>query len=385
MNSGRINEIIDHYMEQFPMTTGPDNDELFKWKAAAIWKTTWDIDAADFGAMLKQAVIPTEVLVDSKTVYPASGLIELCNRDPALAEKVRAEFRALLQDTDDPDEEQALMESFVDHINALIDKAFPGSWKYVQDRKSVSDYLGLSRPDRDFFYKASEVKSFAEYVEFDDEIGVGQAFSLRNYYRLCGELIDVIESRRDLRELAASGLQDYALQSGQEEITVIDPAYHILAFDIIYCTGRYGFYTEHSHTGAKKSTSKKTVKKQKEPVRPEQPDPEQVRSRELQDTAAALQSERAKLQYPDLTGRTIVHKAFGSGEVIRQEDHKMQVRFAGDQIKTMNIEALYKGRHMDNLDADVLDRMKKIKDLDEKIAGVSNELKTIQMMGSGIV
>jgi hypothetical protein len=374
MNIDRANEIIDNYIAQFPETAGPDKDELFKWKAAAIWKNAWDINTPDFADMLKRAVSGTEMLINSKKSYPASGLVELCAHNSEAAESVRKEFITLLVDVQDVSEEQTRMDGFIERVNALIHDNLSKSWVYEQDRKSVSGYMGLTRPDRDYLYKATQVKAFANYVEFDDNIGSGQTFSLKNFYRLCDELTAVIAVRQDLRDAVTIGLQDYAHSSGIDNITTIDPAYHILVFDIIYCTEHYGFYTTHPHVTVKRV--KKVFGKQ---AVAEHPNPYKEQEKLLMDKLSKQQAEREKLQYPDLTGKSIDHKTLGTGKVVKQDNARIQVKFSGNQFKTMNLEFLFRGGFISNLDADVSETLKKISDLDDEIDITSNELKTVRM------
>lgn len=379
MNTDRANEIIDNYIAQFPETTGPDKDELFKWKAAAIWKNAWDINAPDFADMLKKAVSGTEMLINSKRKFPAAGIVKLCTVNKETAESVRKEFIALLQDVPDISEEQKLMDGFIEHINTLIHDVLHSSWIYEQDRKSVSGYMGLARPERDYLYKSMQVKAFADYVEFDDNIGSGQTFSLKNFYRLCDELTAVIADRQDLMDTVSIGLQDYARANGIDSIAAIDPLYHILVFDIIYCTEHYGFYTTHPHVNVKRTTHSKSGLKQCPPIKPRDNTKMYERQQKrLKDRIDVLKADRDKLQYPDVTGMKLNHKAFGMGKVIKQDAAKVQIKFSDNIIKKMDLKCLYRGKIVSNFDADVLEAIKKISDIEYEIDKTTEKYRDLE-------
>ncbi len=110
-------------------------------------------------------------------------MVKLAEKD---LEEVEGLFREVLfaEDDDDLDLRQNHMEEFLEGMEVLLQKHFPGSWKYRQDRHAVSCYLAMFEPEQNYIYKYSPVEVFAQYTEFGKDIGSGSNFSLAHYYEL---------------------------------------------------------------------------------------------------------------------------------------------------------------------------------------------------------
>ena len=374
MNNGRLNEIIDNYIEQFPMTTNKDCDELYKWVAAAVWRNNWNIDADDFAGMLKASATESSNLIDNRFVQPSSGLIQLCLVNGGkYAEAVREQFRALLDCSGDIDDRQTRMESFMESVNAMIEEAYPGSWKYPQDMKTVSDYLGMIDPSADYFFKSTEARRFANYVEFGDEIGAGKSFSLKNYYRMCGQIVDGIRQREDLCNMVQNALREKALECGTPEVETVDAEFHILAFDIMYCTNAYGFYTAHPHVIPKRKYGKGS---QAEIAAKRASYQEQIDK--LEEEIMPVTGRLSELQYPNVVGTELTHITYGKGVVKEQDAETVILEFTDGKIRNMKLRTLVRNDLLTDAPADLVAVCTEIDELEKIIDHAGNTLKILR-------
>lgn len=138
--------------------------------------------------------------------------------------------------------------AFLENSEKLRLKYFPNYYSYKQTARSVAGYLFLYEPDKYYMYKATEAKRFADDVEYYGDWGSGDQIKLREYYRMCNELVTEIqkcpalletdESRYTLRERFEDEKHYGKIPPSEKSITV-DKSYHILAYDIIYCNKTY--------------------------------------------------------------------------------------------------------------------------------------------------
>lgn len=361
MNNDKLNLIIDDYLDKFDITHDDRNDEFMKWRAAAVCQKSWNIDAPDFGAMFKRAMSETGVFIDTNTTQPTQGIYHIC-ADHDQNEQVRASFKKLL--SEDGRETQAHMDEFIDEVNEIIAKFYPKSWKYPQDRKTVSDYVGMLRPDQDYFYKSSLVSNFTRYVEYGGDIGIGRTFKLKNYYKMCDEVISGINERDDLIDKVSTSLKAYAEKRKNPRIVTVDPAYHILVFDIIYCSNVYGFFKTHPVSTVRKDpNAEKRAELEKEILVNEEP-------------LAALYSERDSLNFPDMVGKHIKHITYGEGIITDQKEDSITVDFAGT-IRKMKASVLYSKKLITGADSSA-DDILRIVDLDRQISQLEIRLTALK-------
>lgn len=89
MNTKMFNAIYDYYKEHYDQI---EERELYKWEAVVHFRENWNLEAADFPAMLKNSLSMTENLLHSGNYFPARMIVWLAEREP---EKVRDLFRML--------------------------------------------------------------------------------------------------------------------------------------------------------------------------------------------------------------------------------------------------------------------------------------------------
>lgn len=101
-------------------------------------------------------------------------------------EFVREAFRILFsEDYGDIDARQNRVYDFIEKINTHIEKYVSGSWKYPQKINNAIYYLNMWRPEENYIFKSKEATDWANCIEFSDDFGEGETFSLKKYYQIC--------------------------------------------------------------------------------------------------------------------------------------------------------------------------------------------------------
>ena len=181
---------------------------------------------------------------------------------------------------------------------------------------NVIYYLNLYNPAGIYIYKATEAAAWANCIEFGDDLGSGESFSLANYYRMYDELRDAVCRNETIMRLHAARFQ--------KEAQGYDDDLHILVYDIIYCAYHYHLYRD----GMIRTTSTR------ERIRRAQIN-EQIEALEAELNSIVRQTAQAEhlcASLPDMTGMHVTHRVFGTGTVISQSGGMQTVTFsAGDK------------------------------------------------------
>ena len=318
MNKDNLKIVFDQYIEQFDYLNDKDgHDEGYKWRAESCFVEHWDIDAEDFPAMFKAAMHETSNLIDNATVQPINGISMLLKHEDEV-EFVRECFRELFSE-DDGDLEARLdrVDAFIEKINEKIDQYARGSWKYPQKRNDVIYYLNLWRPEDNYIYKATEAIDWANCIEYGDDFGSGESFSLAKYYRMCDELLAEVSKNEEVMRLHAKRFE--------EEAVGFDDELHILVYDIIFCAHNYNFYNKAviSTTSTKARINLAKTKEQIAKLEDE-----------LEQSKQELEQIRQKITEPvDMVGLIVVHKVFKEGKIISQTGDVQLIAFSVGEKK----------------------------------------------------
>lgn len=250
MNKEHLQLIFDQYISRFDELDDLNgSDEGYKWRAVSCFLENWDVEADDFVSMFKAAMTDTSNLIDNATVQPIGGILLLL-KHPDEIEFVRKCFRELYADDGgNLEARQEKINRFIEQINPRIDRYATGSWKYPQKFNNVLYYLNLRYPNENYIYKATEAVEWANCIEFGDDFGSGETFSLPKYYRMCDELLSAVSENDEILDLLSKRLE--------RDARGFDDELHILVYDIIYCAHAYHFYS----TGMIQTTSTKERKK----------------------------------------------------------------------------------------------------------------------------
>lgn len=329
MDRENFKAIIDRYLEKFERTNSAPDKEYFKWEAIQTFKNHWNLDAPDMLSMFSAATKKLSVLIDTGKAAPTSGIKELL-KIPEEIELVRTAFRDLYaDDKGDLSLRQKKLDQFISTINHRIEHYWPGSYLYPQTMRSAICYLTMEHPNDNYIFFWSRANNWANCVEFGEDIGSGNHFSLATYYRMCDELREEIVKHENLISCA----EKRAKAAG----STIDDNYHTMVYDIIFCATAYNLYVDIPHYP--KGTPAR-VKRAKERT-------ELEKTREEYLAAKNKYNKLLKDHPPvfDLTGHEVKSKAFGVGTVLKHLKNKETVKFQSG-VKNYIYPDAYNQKHL---------------------------------------
>jgi hypothetical protein len=248
MNKQRLSLLLNNYIKNFSLIE-KEHRETYKWVAIQHFQDNFDVDAENFAEMLRVSTAKSENLIDA-TTQPLYGMIFYAEQEP---ETVRNMFKALYAEDDgDLIVRQKKIDKFIQDSEILRNKYAKDSWRYQQNQRSVMSYLVFMFPEVNYMYKYSQAMEFADCVDFFGDWGNGSNFKLNVYYKMCDELVNVIKENKELMEKNKERYKNASLPLYKDE------SLHILAFDIIYCSQRYGLYNgiEYQHTSSAEKKEK---------------------------------------------------------------------------------------------------------------------------------
>ena len=312
MNKTHLHNILTQYIERYDELNEIDgHDEGYKWRAESCFKANWDIDATDFQAMFKSAFKEMSNLIDNSTVQPIGGILMLLNHSEEI-EFVRECFRYLYsEDNGDIDARQNRIEDFIDKINSHIELYAKGSWKYPQQRNNVIYYLNLWHPEENYIFKATEATEWANCIEFGDDFGSGNTFSLKKYYKMCDELLEELKHNETIMQL---------YNERMKTVDNFNDNGHILVYDIIYCAKAYNLYKN-------VPTLKKLPTKQRMKLA-ETAEKREFLLEKFTELSLELEKISSEIILPDVTGEKVTHSKWGSGTIITCSGNIVEVEFA---------------------------------------------------------
>lgn len=318
MNKANLQQIFSHYLEKFEYITDKNsNDENYKWFICKKFRKLMDealaSETESFASALYKAKAVTANLIDSYT-QPFAGLVEFAKHEP---ETVREMFINLYSDDEgDIHIQEALIADFFDKSNELLEKYTPGSYRYKQNSHSVSAYLFLYDPDNHYMYKASQSCIFADCIQYYDDWGTGDNIKLDVYYRMCDWLVEQIF---ECKELLATDASRFKLPESAEMFE--DKKKHLLAFDIIYACSVYDLFDGISFDRPKMKEKNLMIERKLKAQR--MLDNYQKALENYDELNKALVFVEKSL----LPGTLMVHKTFGTGELVSYSNGVVEVSF----------------------------------------------------------
>ena len=323
MNSANLNQIFEHYISRFDELNNAQNSEYYKWEIAARFRPMLDealqADDVDLPSKLATAVLLTEQTIDNRYELSFYALTDYAKKEP---EAVRQALRSLLApDGGDLALRGQRFSEFLDFCHEMQNKYNPDSWRYTASIKLPMMITGYYDPDNYYLYKASQAHSYADCVEFYDDWGSGANINLRIYHRMCDELVAAIKENSALLEI-----NKRRFDLSQKPMHP-DAAYHILAFDILFCSTVYNLY-EGIHYSTKNASEKKAYIEKKNEA-----DTALAAQSEALDLAARLDRAEAFFTQKLSVGSKITHKSFGAGKIVDlPNEHTVVSTFPGKEM-----------------------------------------------------
>lgn len=363
MNKTNLDLLFRNYLDHFDyFDTEGEGLETYKWFAAEQVQNVWDLNDPDLSGMIKKAFSQTFNLINNRIVSPGNGLMLVAKEEP---DAVRKALEGLLADTEDVDEKQENIIRFVDDINALLEKHYPGKWKYTQDLRVAVTYLALIDPAHNYLYKSTPAHDFARWMEFDTDLGYGDNFKLKFYYQMCDELLAEVNARPDILERDATRKCNWK-----------DKSNHILVTDLIYCFSTYNWMREGLNEPVPRNRKGTAAAQQADRAR--RAAELQTRLDELQDAIDSTEKEIGNLPQIDYTGKTIRTKLYGEVTVDKQEGNYLTFTAEGKQRQYLLPGCVCNGFMLAE-NADIAERYRKEAELLEKVQQLNKEQRLVNL------
>ena len=330
MNKKNLQQIFANYIDRFEELNDKAHDETFKWWAAEQFREKMDtalkLDGEDFVKALRDMTKIVEVIIDGR-MQPFGGLIAIANDSNCkLAGDVKKLFLDLFaNDNDDFAKREKKIAVFLKRSEELrLATKYSKYYSYKQTARSVSGYLFLYDPNRHYMYKASEAHRFADAVEFYGDWGSGDQIRLKDYYRMCDELVAEIENCPELKKTDESRR---AIRDRYNPPRIAkDDNHHILAYDIIFCNCAYDL--DRNISFKKLSlTEKKLLEERKKKAQKKLED-------YLQQEKKCQQLDEAIRHYDSILipGTPVWHRVNGTGTIKNRNDGNITVQFENGKI-----------------------------------------------------
>lgn len=201
IDHAKLEPVLSGYQTYFPKYWPHGED--FKWEAAQQFHDHWDINAADFGEMFKEATAKVFSLLDTGYAYPRAMILNFAAAD---CEATRAMFRSLF---DESIELSPRITAFQAAAESLRIKYNDGSWNnHYQNTSAISVYLWLRYPDQYYIYRYSVTRDISAALNFNaPPKRDGSVESLLNSYRLYDELRAALSQNEAITRMIRSAIE----------------------------------------------------------------------------------------------------------------------------------------------------------------------------------
>ena len=371
MNTDRLKVLVNIYLERKEDLLSSEEDVRKKWEAVAVCAANWNVNAPDFGDMFAKAMAAASPVLDEHEAHPIEGIRALCGAGKT--EEVRSAFQDLISpDGGDLVARQQRLTRFVKTVNELLEETAPDRWDYRQRIRTAIRYLFVIRPADNYSFHASEAAAFQGYCDVEEEIGYDRTLNLPNYYHMCDDVADYLDTRKDLLTYVSSLLPEMSSQSPD----VLDPNHHLLVCDLMGAAYRLDFYSDKLATRKSKISSVQQKKIERTKQRAELLD----RREEIVDRLDALKVTEKKAQVPDITGKTVVHQVFGEGSVDSQDGRYFMVTFTDGTKKKFALPgAIVNGYLSFDGSKDYVDALQQLETAAQNSRSVGKELDSIDV------
>ena len=338
MNENNLKKAFENYITHFEEYNNADRNkisEYYKWEIAGWFKEAMEAALKgvpeQFADALKQIKNRTNDFIDNASTWPLDGLRKITETNGKEVQKMFYDLYA--DDHGDLNLRQEKIEKFLEESRRLREQRGL-SEQYKNNFHSVTKYLSLYDPANNYIYKPNAAKLFAKITEFGDDFGSGDHIKLKNYYRMCDQIVEKINKCPKLRELESIRSQ----KAGKELYK--DESQHILVYDIIYCVYRYKLITGIT-------LKPLTAKEQKEQKLIEE---KQQKALELleklknaQEQKKALDVAMEKVEQYFSVEQKIVYKSFGKaaqgaiGTIVKRGNDSVTIDFGDGNVKSVGL------------------------------------------------
>ncbi len=364
MKKENLEILFRNYIDNFAYFDARDEgNESYKWDAVGQVQEVWDLAAPDLSGMIRAAFSKTVNLINNRIVSPGNGLALLAGKEP---DAVRKALEGLLAPAEDVDEKQANILNFVDEINGLLEKHFPGKWKYTHDVRVAITYLALIIPSENYLFKSTPAHYFARWMGFDTDMGYGADFKLKYYYQMCDELLQEVNAHPEV-----------LAKNEERNCSWKDQSNHLLVTDLIYCFGVYPFMRNGLNEPPNLRKKKNSAEALQE-ERARRAEELQAKLEELQDHMDDIQAEIDALPAYDFTGKTVQTKLYGAMKVEKHEGSYLAFTAEG-KLREFVLPGCVVNGFVVPEDPAVVEKCRKEAELLEKLQKLSSEQRLVNI------
>ncbi|MHC1787340.1 MAG: AAA family ATPase [Christensenellales bacterium] len=216
----RLQDALVKYKKNFVSTQW--GNEKYKWEAVKYFQDNWDVNAAEFAAMLTRSLSKTYNLLASMNNFPCRMIEAFAKAAP---EEVRAMFIALFDESRDV---VVRILEFKNQSSILLEKHGNGAGQHYQYENAVSTYLWLRYPNKYYIYKYGEVKTAADELNSDYRFKKGAYVeNLRSFFNFYDELCAEIRKDEELIGLLKSQLTQECYPDPELKTLTVDMGFYI--------------------------------------------------------------------------------------------------------------------------------------------------------------
>lgn len=229
MNKDTLLEAFARYQQRLAETRP---QEVYKWIATKHFLDTFDLNAANLGANIDEALSEASNLLTGGSWFPKGMLKWFADSCP---DETRAALTRLFDEDIDLKQRMVDFEKWakktLDAVNEpAIQKGENPAKNHFQDSRSMSVYLSFHDAGEHYLYKTTMYTFVAKVLglkhpgnKFDKVIA---------YRKMCEEILAYLQSERpDLIAASDATLSD--------ELRAVDPNHHLLVQDIVYFMSTY--------------------------------------------------------------------------------------------------------------------------------------------------
>ena len=366
MNKNNLHELINRYESNYAWINDSEHDEVFKWRAVQQFHSVWfsENKPSDFASLFKEAKKECSIMIDNAQVSPTNGIVKLAEEYPEQVERL---FREVLfaPDNGDIDLKQDHLDTFLDEIDELRQKAYPNSYKFKQDRHAASCYMSFVDPEHNFIYRYSEAEEFAKNIEFGLDLGSGSDFRLKNYYAMCELIVEALKEH--------TTLIDKYHELIYSDNFYPDESLHLLAFDLMYCCRCYNLFDGITHISKQDSIKSYKLEQLREQEAAE-------RQKKIEDIEKEIRELELSIEpYKDISLKDVEvsHKMYGKGIIVSQNVNQVKIHFANVE-KIFMIHKKYAMRPTFENDEEVVEAFTIYSDTTDRIESLKRQLKNLR-------
>lgn len=341
MNSEKFAVVINNYIERFEQIH-QKHRETYKWPVIHYFQSKWDLESDNLSKMIKESFSKDVNLIGSMHSWPIGGLVKICEKSIEHQEYVREAFKKLLSyDKDSVNDRRRCIDRFVTDINnMLLELGLDGA--YMQNYKDALMYIAFVYPEENYMLKISYAHTFADYMEYGDDIGWGSTFNMTAYYRLCDQIVEELDKYPEFIELFDKALIKEAENTNVEKVDAdtyvnMPGKMRIIAYDVMYSAWLNKLYDGLDKPIPRHKAKNKTNIKAAEMAA--------LNSEitELEQKVEIQQDELDTIGYPDALGLLVNHKKYGAGLITEYTGRTIHVVFSKKEVEMQFPEAFAQG------------------------------------------